>query len=330
MIANIIVIDYAFTLDRRLRLILTGPVVSLCPGWENVDSIDDGEDGGRWDGDDTNDDQDRCAPAQLHPDSRGRRGRRGFWETSGSLSIAPLFDQNISAPWRFKTIPEFDKSPSFTFSSDPLLKKTNFLTFSVFVICLFPRPCQRWLGTTGWNISSKENAIVALKTDQRGFFSEIGELFLQTGQGSSLSRGAWGALETTLICPGELLNIFFKCFKESFSPAMASGTSAFSTMAPPASSLVWAPMRDRVAEVRENMDKTWNVQLSGNNLECSIIWKNKTWSLWPKVAITTAAGAADVFPGENVNVNHSSLARIALQGFYPNYHHCCNSSSMSS
>lgn len=60
---------------------------------------------------------------------------------------------------------------------------------------------------------------------------------------------------------------------------MASGTSAFSTMAPPASSLVWLPMKDRVAEV----------------------------------AITTAAGAADVFPGENVNVNHSSLARIALQ-----------------
>ena len=46
MIANIIVIDCAFTLDRRLRLILTGPVVSLCPGWENVDSIDVGEDGG--------------------------------------------------------------------------------------------------------------------------------------------------------------------------------------------------------------------------------------------------------------------------------------------
>ena len=306
MIANIIVIDCAFTLDRRLRLILTGPVVSLCPGWGNVDSIDDGEDGGRWDGgvgedgggwnggvgengggwdggvgedgggwdgDDTNDHQDRCAPAQLHPDSRGRRGRRGFWETSGSLSIAPCSIKIFLHPEDLKQFPSLTKAPLSLFHLILSLKKTHFLAFSVFVICLFPRPCQRWLGTTGWNISSKENAIVALKTDQRGFFSEIGELFLQRGQASSLSRGAWGALETTLICPGELLNIFFKCFKESFSPAMASGTSAFSTMAPPASSLVWAPMKDRVVEVRENMDKTWNVQKSGNNPECSIIWK---------------------------------------------------------
>ena len=90
MIANIIVIDYAFTLDRRLRLILTGPVVSLCPGWENVDSIDDGEDGGRWDGDDTNDDQDRCAPAQLHPDRRTWRRRCRFRPTSGDTFFLPF------------------------------------------------------------------------------------------------------------------------------------------------------------------------------------------------------------------------------------------------
>ena len=267
MIANIIVIDCAFTLDRRLRLILTGPVVSLCPGWGNVHSIDVGEDGGRWDGDDTNDHQDRCAPAQLHPDSRGRRGRRGFWETSGSLSIAPCSIKIFLHPEDLKQFPSLTKASLSLFHLILSLKKTHFLAFSVFVICPFPRPCQRWLGTTGWNISSKENAIVALKTDQRGFFSEIGELFLQTGQGSSPSRGAWGALETTLICPGELFNIFSKCFKESFSPAMASGTSAFSTMAPPASSLVWLPMKDRVAEVRSHERE------HGQNLECSIIWK---------------------------------------------------------
>ena len=138
MIANIIVIDCAFTLDRRLRLILTGPVVSLCPGWENVDSIDDGEDGGRWDGDDTNDDQDRCAPAQLHPDSRGRRGRRGFWETSGSLSIAPCSIKIFLLPEDLKQFPSLTKAPLSLFHLILSLKKLISWLFLCLLFVCFP------------------------------------------------------------------------------------------------------------------------------------------------------------------------------------------------